>query len=530
MSAATTTNFSIGSVLKLLWRHKFKLALLPPVIIGCGILAIIFLPRTYQSNAKLFLQVGKETVGIDPTATTGDTIALSQSGREVEVNTAMDVLKSRSLAALVVDELGPEFILKGPPAEGGGGEKKPPALIGMIKSTLGAAVETLRSIDPVTDRERAIIQLEKSLVIDAERESMVIALSYETDSAKGAQAILSTLIDQYDDEYLRIHRNAASGEFFEGQLAILKKQLDDSVQQLNTARNDLGLASVQARRESLENQLQAIELSSYDSEQEHATSLARVEELRQQLAELPERLVAMRKSVPNAGADLMREQLYALEVKQMDLKARYNDTHPLVVAVSAQLDEAKNVLDKQSDNREETTDDINPLHRDLSLELKQQETAAAGFAARLKMRQEQKQAVLEDLKALNVGEIKIDQLERAEKLARLKYFQYADNLEQSRIDSELERSRISSISVVQPATLQDKPVSPSKLLLLAGSMLLALTAPATLILLSERLRQPAPVVENPQPREPEAKNGDKVTTEFYRVPRTAVRPHQEIAP
>ncbi len=306
MSAATPTNITFGSALQLLWRHKFKILLLPPVIIACGILAIIFLPRTYQSQAKLFLQVGKESVGIDPTATTGETISLSQSSREVEVNTAMDVLKSRNLAALVVDELGPEFILNGPPGEGG--SKQPPAILGALKSAVGAAVETLRSIDPVTQRERAIIQLEKSLEIDAERESLVIALTYETDSAKGAQQILATLIDKYDDEYLRIHRNAASGDFFEGQLAILKKQLDDSVEQLNTARNDLGLASIQARRESLESQLQAIELSSYDSEQEHATALARVRELREQLAAMPERLVAMRKSVPNAGADLLRNE------------------------------------------------------------------------------------------------------------------------------------------------------------------------------------------------------------------------------
>ncbi len=72
-------------------------------------------PRTYASTAKLFLQRGRESVGSDPTANaTGQTIALQQAGREAEIKSAIDVLKSRGLIEPIVDKLTPVVRRKSP--------------------------------------------------------------------------------------------------------------------------------------------------------------------------------------------------------------------------------------------------------------------------------------------------------------------------------------------------------------------------------------------------------------------------------
>ena len=93
---------------------------LPLASIALGALIIFFFPRSYGSEAKLFLQVGRESVGLDPIATTGQTISLLQSSREDEVKSVLELMKSREVVMKVVAHLTPEVVLgeSGPGATG----------------------------------------------------------------------------------------------------------------------------------------------------------------------------------------------------------------------------------------------------------------------------------------------------------------------------------------------------------------------------------------------------------------------------
>jgi uncharacterized protein involved in exopolysaccharide biosynthesis len=250
-------------------------------------------------------------------------------------------------------------------------------------------------------------------------------------------------------------------------------------------KNELGLSSIDERRTTLEAQFNAVELDRLSTEQQLATAKGRITALEEQLAKLPERLVASKKSIPNQGADMLRQQLYSLEVSAMDLQARYNDSHPLVQAAKQQLEAAKKVVAQQADERTETTDNINPIHRDLALDLKQQTSIVVGLDERHASLSKQKEAVLAELRILNDSDLKIDQLNREADLARDKFFQYARKMEEARIDKELENEKISNISILQPATLQEKPVSPSKPLLALGTMFLAIAGTFTFVVISE---------------------------------------------
>jgi uncharacterized protein involved in exopolysaccharide biosynthesis len=209
--------------------------------------------------------------------------------------------------------------------------------------------------------------------------------------------------------------------------------------------------------------------------------------LEQQLTQVPERLVASTKLMPNVGADLLRGQLYALEVKSMELQSRYTAKHPQVQAVNDQLKDAQRVMASQSEERTETTDDVNPIYRQLSLELKQERSVLAGLKARLAALDQQNGTILADVRSLNASEIKIDQLSREADLARDKFYQYATNFEESRIDKALENSGINNLSVVQPASLNERPVSPSKPLVAIATLLLATAGTTVLVMGSEWL-------------------------------------------
>ncbi len=107
-----------------------------------------------------------------------------QSNRENEVKSAMDVLLSRSIIASTVDEIGPEVVLAGG-AEGAGSA---PTAIDWAMDRVKSVLAVLKKIDPITPREQAIIEIEETFKVDAERNSTVLVTEYESKSAAGAPA------------------------------------------------------------------------------------------------------------------------------------------------------------------------------------------------------------------------------------------------------------------------------------------------------------------------------------------------------
>ena len=90
------------------------------------------------------------------------------------------------------------------------------------------------------------------------------------------------------------------------------------------------------------------------------------------------------------------------------------------------------------------------------------------------------------LRAVNDQDLKIDQLTRQADLARDRFMQYSRNMEEARIGKALASEGISNVSIVQPAVLAEKPVSPSKPLVVVATLLLALAGTIALVLANER--------------------------------------------
>jgi uncharacterized protein involved in exopolysaccharide biosynthesis len=334
-----------------------------------------------------------------------------------------------------------------------------------------------------------MVEIERNLEVTAERGSTVIVCHYEAASPELAKAVMEAIVAEYRQEHLRVHRNQDSLTFFVEQQDELRNHLDEVTEQVRDAQNELELASIEGRRGTLEQQLHHVELAQYDAEQERTAAESRIDELERQLDQEPESLTTSRRVVPNSGADLMREQLYALRVREKDLQARYNNDHPLLTAIQNQVAEAQELVDQEEGERAETTDRINPIRQSLTLELKQLQGQLAGLKSRLSTLASQKKTVLENLQQLNNDEIVISQLELEEQVARSKWLKYTDNLEQARIDQERASNRISNISMAQAPTLARRPVKPSKMLVLLASLVLATAGTVAAVAAGERSHQ-----------------------------------------
>lgn len=475
--------FTKAELSEIAFRHKYKIVFIPLVIGLLTIAMLVFFPRTYRSEARLFLQLGRESLAIDPTAATGPSAALIQNNRDEEVKSALQVIGSRGIVSQVVDRLGEDFVHNGASDDG----KKPNPVIATIKEGIGRAVGLIKMIDPISSHEDAVIQIEKNFSVQAERNSMVLTATYDSKSPKTAQKVLDTMIEVYQAEHLRIHRNSESGAFLAEQRDMLRITYKKAQECLKNAKKQFGIASLNGRRNNLEAQLQSIELSQIQTRQELTTAEAKIRDIESQLVSIPERELSSEKSIPNEGADLLRKELYTNQMKLMEYKSRLIENHPLVVTTSRQVDEGKRLLDEQGVRRQETVEDINPIFRALTLDRRQQESILAGLNARAKALDAQHAKLRIEQEEFGQQEIELVQLEQDEQIARDKFLQYTNNLEQSRFDTALEKDNISSVSIAQSATLAEKPISPSKLLVCLGGAFMALASVVGMVVVSEKL-------------------------------------------
>lgn len=476
--------FCFGDIVATVFRHKKKATLTLLAVLSLGLAVILFAPRKYSSEAKLFIQLGRETVTLDPTATTGKTISLQTNDRANEIMTVIDMLRSRGIAEIVVDQLGTDTVL----GRGGNDETKEANLFTRVRdNTLTPAIDWVKSIDPITDREKAVIIIERNLKIDAEHNSTLITVRYQAKTPELAQLVTQAIVNAYREEHLRLYRTSGSKEFFEQQTTALRTQLDQSVNKLREARNRMNMVSIESRRKSLELRFNGIEETRYHTLQQLSSTQALVADIRKQIAAVPERMVSEEVTVPNSGADLLRPKLYELQVLMLKQQAKYSDDHPLLQATRKQLEKAEKKLAEVSDDRKETTQDVNPNHRTLALTLAQSESNLASLEALWSELDKQRATILAELKQLNDNELEIDQLKRESQLARTNFFRYAENLEEARIDRELDVERISNVIVAQQATLWQKPVSPSKALVIILTLAGALASVASLVFVSEML-------------------------------------------
>jgi uncharacterized protein involved in exopolysaccharide biosynthesis len=489
MSQDNTSKLDLLEIVGKIWRAKWKILLFQIATTAFCIAVILFWPRTYRSEARLFLQLGRESVAIDPTAATGQMVGVMNSSREDEIVTAMEVLRGGGMISKVVEKLTPQVVLgevapsksengedkagDAAPGDAETVEQKSEGVMRFARDIFGQFSRTLSQIDPLSDFERATILVAKSLKIDAERKSEVIVIEYEADSPTLAQAIVDAFITTYKEENARLHSTEGSQSFFDKQQERLANELQLTNSALREAKNRMGLASIQGHRESLEARAREIAQSISETERSLIETQARIKKLKTELASMPERISSSEVDKPNVATEQKSTQLYALQLQEMEFKTKYAPEHPKMVAIRSQLEQAEKQYRQQSTNRPETTNDINPVHRDLTIDYIKSETSENGLTKKLEILRDQDKDILNQIREINAFEIEITDLERKATLSEKKYIAYSESLEQARMNRELEKVKISSVSVAQEATLQERPIKPSKqLVALFGIMTL----------------------------------------------------------
>lgn len=460
-------NYTRRDFYRQLSRHYKKSLCAFLLVMAASILISFLAASVYQSQSILYVRLGRENVRLDPTATFGQAAVMTiPNSRESEINTAVEILKSRALAEKVVEALGPDLIL----------EEEATADDPAVESALRSGAATwrdmlvrLRVTTPLGKQERAINTLRENFSAQSFNKTDLLSISYRASSPELAQKVVAKFTELYLEEHAGLNRAPNALQFLAQQTEQLRIELTETEQRLRSLKQKTELASPDGQRELMVTQLSRLQDELLTTDTLIVSTTSEVEALRATLKELSATQVATTVGLSNPAADGMRQLLYSLQMQEKKLAGKVTDEHPELKSIREQIVQSQAILNQEQDARSTVTEAPNRAYEELSLALLQKEVMLASNQAKAKSLREQIAGAKDRLQTLIENELRIATLQREVQLQDISYRKYTDNLEQANIDHALEAAQISNINVVQPATFIEKPVSPKILLnLIAG--------------------------------------------------------------
>ncbi|WP_171190015.1 GumC family protein, partial [Alienimonas chondri] len=474
--------------------------------IGIALVGLYFAPREYGSDAKLFVRVGRETVGLDPTVTTAGVVSLNDS-RKTEMNSVLDVIATREVFERTAERVGPEVVL-----EQGGWSPLDPVMgvLSMATGGSGGDGEDDPELDRIALREEAVRALSKSFQVDSSEDSSVIEVSCVADSPELARTLLKAFLDSFQSVYLEMYRTNGSYEFFETQVAELRRRYERSADLLREAKDTIGAATVDGRRASLQHQIEQIEDRVLLAEVERDAEIAARDALRSALEDVLNRedssgtgVAGVASGSPDDAADALRKQVQGLELREQELLTRFTEQHPEVIAVRDRLVGAKSLLSGSNAPGDPEAVSTDPTFQGLHLRSLERRVDREALDRRLQTLRSQLEGLQADLRTLNGREAEVNRLQGEVALLAAKYTEYSERLEQARLDRDIAAERITNVNVVQPPTFVLKPVSPRKPLVLAAAFVLGCVGAGAIGLLNLPTDRPAVASEGDESNDSE---------------------------
>ena len=299
-------SISVPFVLGALKNNFGKALLTLLVTLSLAATAIVFLPRTYLSEAIIFVRLGRESVSLDATANTGSTVQVLES-RESEVNSIRDLLTSREVMENIVDTMGAEVVL---------GDEEIPAKF--------TPSENLPEDDFVrSPRQKAIQMLTEEIYVISERKSNVLKVGVEASSPVLARRILQVYLDCYKSIHTQANQTPESNEFFENQSELLKNKWKKLMGQLQEAKKRAGVVSIEGAQDILKEQVSETNLLYMQVESTRSSTAARVKKLARMM-ENPLNVRELREEMLTAESQLasMQAESNAIKIQLQELKAQ----------------------------------------------------------------------------------------------------------------------------------------------------------------------------------------------------------------
>lgn len=470
-----TPPVTLPQIRSLLRRYKWVI-LLAFVGTALGTYTVLnLLNEMYETEAKLLVKIGRDQ--IDPPPTAKNALLVTGMRRE-EISTEIQILKSRALAEQVVDSIGVEaFKAKRP---------KPEGLIQAIKYHVKGALravkeqyqETLIALDlkkRLTDREKALSTVLEDLAVEPEKESDVIALRMRMPDPALARTIQDRLIEAYMLERLKVRQDRGVEQYLTGEAKDLNGTLAQIEQKQNAIKGQYGISSALEQRTLLLRQIRDLSGLYAQSNAEISALTQQREELTRQLATIEPVVRSGSQEAPNPLLQSMKEKLTTLKLQRVSASTKYQSESPVIANIDQEIARLEEMVSKQDATQVSSVSfQTNPLRQTLEQRLRQTVVDLTGIQSRAQQQRQQVAALEGELRRVDAGDVHLGQIERQRMLAEQSYISAEKRRQESEIGAELDKNRISNVSILAAPASTLEPVYPRKLLIMGIALVLGL--------------------------------------------------------
>ncbi|MHC1725256.1 MAG: GumC family protein [Syntrophobacteraceae bacterium] len=454
---------SFRDYLSIFFKRKFSVFvsfMLLSIISVSGVLAYTYLIYTPKFLAKSLLLVksGWENYSPDFSLENRRTQSVNQTDL---IGSEARILESRDLKERVINTLKPENIF---PELG----KKP--------------------IPGLSNGEAALIMLEKDLLVTAGKKGSVIEVGFTgTDPGRSA-AVVNQLVHFYIDKRSEIYKDPKSVLFLEKKADEFRQKLADSENRMRAFREETKIISFDEQRTMLLNQRSNL-IGSLNG------AASQIKEVQERITELEKQLTQVSKTTTTAGATERRAEadskLLALQLQEKELVAKYKEDNRLVTNIRDQIQMVKEHIEGQAKKDKPGVAPPDPVYQDIQKKVMENRAELSALKIRHSSAEQQLQNLNAEIQTFEARENRNKELLREIASNDEKYRTYRQRLEEAKIFDELDRQKMTSVSLIEPATAPLIPVNPPKplILLIVGALVASLIGSLGLAYLREQMKQ-----------------------------------------
>jgi uncharacterized protein involved in exopolysaccharide biosynthesis len=449
-----------------IFRHqRLILTVAAGIAVIAAIIALFFIKPAYESSANLLVRTGRESMAVDPTAGAGE--QFSMRTRSEEMNTEMELIKSREVVDAVVTSLGTDFFRKQSLAEK---DMLPKRALKKFKERIWRVVTGV-VLSPEREKQKLRDGLLDYLLdrIDVAplRGSSIFRVSFQGSTPEFAQEFLQRLIAVYLDKHSSMYFTDSSYMFINEKTDKFRSELEQVENDIKDFKNKASSALIQEQR--FLDQFATLQQEVRETESSLASSQAKAKLLDTKVGELPHAKGAETGSVySRIAVDDMTRRLSALRLKEQELLSTYTETSIPVQEVRRQIREIQGMLPLSVQRAGSGLDGSMSQQSREGLQLEQiaEEGAVLSLQARLDVQRENLSQLKEQFKDVNENNLHLVKMERKRAALEESYRKFSENLQQARIDQSLKLEKISNITIAQQPIYSLQPLKTKKIAVL----------------------------------------------------------------
>lgn len=426
------------------FRHRrLALAIFIGVFGGAAIAAVIT-PAKYEAEMKILVNRDRADDVVTPNSDTRVISAQVPSVTEQDLNSEVELLKSRDLLARVAATCN----LDTPAA-------------GLWGRTVGTWMSPRNpDIARAQRMARAVNALDRRIIAEPLKNTSIIHVTYTSPDPQLSARVLQTLATLYQEKHAEVHRAAGAFRFFEREADYYSNQLAASEARLRHFDTANGLVDPAAQEQLALQQASQLQAKLDQDRAAIRATQQRTDQLRVEQSASPQRQTTVIRKSPNAELlAQLNNTLLSLELKRREMLTKYAPEYPLVQETDAQIADARKALARaQQAPVEQITTDRTPAQDWIATEMTKAETDRAGLEAEAGSVQRELLEARSAAMRLNRDGAAQQDLAREVKTAEGNYLLYVGKREEARISDLLDQKRIVNVSIAEAAAVPAFPM------------------------------------------------------------------------